>query len=267
MKIVVCLKQVPDTTDVKLDPVTHTMIREGTVSIPNPYDMHAVTEAVRLKKELGAHVTVISMGPPMAKIVLQKAISIGADEAILLTDRVFAGSDTLATSYILSQAIQKLSPDLVLCGKQAIDGDTAQVGAGIATRLGLPLLSYVSKVKEVDLQKKRIVVERKLDEGVEIVSSSIPSLLTIVSEINDVNYASLPDLMRSISYEPQVWTKENISIDLAQVGLNGSPTWVTKTFAPPIRGTGVIMNGDDGNIAKVSGEILKYVKKEPSRCD
>ena len=266
MRIVVCLKQVPDTTDVKLDPVTHHLIREGTVSIANPFDLHALTEAVRLKREIGAQVTVVSMGPPQAKTALQKAISLGADEAILLTDRVFSGSDTLATSYIICQALKKLAPDLILCGKQAIDGDTAQVGPGIATRMGMPMLSYVSKIKEVDQEKKTIIVERKLEEGVETVSSTFPLLLTIVSEINDVLYANLPDLMRSISFEPQVWTKDDLAIDLNSVGLKGSPTSVAKIFAPAMRGAGRVMSGTEENILEVSSEILKAVKTETMRC-
>jgi electron transfer flavoprotein beta subunit len=266
MRIVVCLKQVPDTTDVKLDPVTHTLIREGTISIPNPYDMHALTEAVRLKKEYGGEVTVLSMGPPMAKTALQKAVSYGADEAILLTDRAFAGSDTLATSAVLSAAVAKLSPDLVFCGKQAIDGDTAQVGPGIATRLNLSLLTYVSKVREVNLKERYIIVERKLEEGIEVIKAALPAMLTTVKEINSLLYANLPDLLRSLEYEPKLWTNADLGLDAKELGLTGSPTSVVKTFAPPLREAGSPIPPTDENINKLVQDLSDFLKTQDIRC-
>ncbi|GFP36027.1 electron transfer flavoprotein beta subunit, partial [Candidatus Hakubella thermalkaliphila] len=184
MHAVVCIKQVPDTTDVKIDRKTNTLIREGVPSIVNPFDIHAIEEALRLKDRFGGRVTVISMGPSQARESLKKAISYGVDEAILISDRAFAGADTLATSYVLAQTIRAIGDkepvDLVLCGKQAIDGDTAQVGPGIATRLGISQLTYVVKIRSIDLEKKEIVVERQLEGGREALRAELPALLTVV---------------------------------------------------------------------------------------
>jgi electron transfer flavoprotein beta subunit len=230
---------VPDTTEVKIDPKTNTLMRKGVPSIANPYDLHALEEALRLKDRYGGKVTAISMGPMQAREVIKKAISLGADDGIILCDVAFAGSDTLATSYILSQAIteidRKEKVDIVLCGKQAIDGDTAQVGPGIATRLDIPPLTYVLKIDEVDFESKKIKVERMLETGREVVEASLPALLTVVKEANEVRYASLPNLVKSIRHEVAVWNKNSFSIDLSQCGLKGSPTQVKKIFAPPAR--------------------------------
>ena len=171
MKIAVCIKQVPDTTDVKIDPKTNTLVREGVASITNPFDEYALEEALLIKEKHGGEIHVISMGPPQASEVLKNALAVGADKVYLVSDRAFAGADTLATAYTVAKTIQAIvkEVDLVICGKQAIDGDTAQVGPGIATRLGIPQLTYVSKIKEIDPAKKRIVVERMLEDGKEIV--------------------------------------------------------------------------------------------------
>jgi electron transfer flavoprotein beta subunit len=264
MHIVVCLKQVPDTTEIKIDPLTNTLVREGVPSIANPFDLNAVEAALSLKDKYSAKVSVISMGPPQAKTALRRAISMGADQAILLSDRGFAGADTLATSYTLAQTIRKLKEtdglDLVICGKQAIDGDTAQVGPGIATRLGLTQLSYVSQIRELDLQNKKIVVERKLEEGIEIVEGRLPALLTVVKEINSPRYAKLPDLIHSIEYEPLVWTKDSFSLDLARTGLKGSPTSVVKTFTPPLRGTGEMFKAGSPTFAADLKGVLAELK-------
>lgn len=245
MHIVVCIKQVPDTTEVRIDPKTNTLIREGVPSIINPFDVHAIEEAVRLKEKYGGRVSVISMGPPQAKDALKRAVSFGIDQAILLSDRAFAGSDTLATSYTLTQAIHRLSEtesvELILCGKQAIDGDTAQVGPGIATRLKFNQLTYVMNVTRLDLKKKEITVERKLEEGREIIRASLPALLTVVKEINPPRFANLPDWLRSLSYEVPLWNKDAIPGEPKKLGFDGSPTTVDKIFAPPPRGTAAEM--------------------------
>ncbi|MDA8227158.1 MAG: electron transfer flavoprotein subunit beta/FixA family protein, partial [Desulfitobacterium hafniense] len=199
MHFVVCLKQVPDTSEVRIDPKTNTLMREGVPSIINPYDAHALEEAIRLKEKVGGKVTIISMGPPQAKEALKKGMSFGADRAILLSDRAFAGSDSLATAYILSTAILKLAEtepvDIVFAGKEAIDGDTAQTGPGIAVRLNYPQLTYVIKVR--NLEDKTITVERKLETGKEVVQAQLPALVTCEKSLNEIRYASLPNMMKA----------------------------------------------------------------------
>lgn len=249
MHIIVCVKQVPDTTEVRIDPETNTLDRSSAPSIINPYDSHAVEEAVRIKEQFGGKVTVISMGPLSAAEVIKRCIALGADEGFLLSDKKFAGSDTLATSYILERAIQKISRgnpfDLILCGKQAIDGDTAQVGPGIAGRLDLPLLTYVKAVVDVDAQQRKITVHRKLDEGYEVVSAKMPCLITVEKEINQLRYFPLPNLLRAARYHPVILGVCDLEADLSMMGLKGSPTSVTKIFAPPQRSGGEIISGDD----------------------
>ena len=183
MNIIVCIKQVPETTEVRINPETNTLMREGVKAIINPFDMYAIEEGVRLKEKTGGKVTVLTMGPPQAETALKEAISLGADEAVLLSDRAFAGSDTWATSYTLAAGIRKLKDyDLIICGKQASDGDTAQVGPGIATHLDIPQVTYVKKIEEV--KDKVIKVERMTEEGYEIIESRLPLLITVVKEIN-----------------------------------------------------------------------------------
>ena len=245
MHFVVCLKQVPDSSEVRIDPKTNTLMREGVPSIINPYDAHALEEAIRLKEKVGGKVTIISMGPPQAKEALKKAMSFGADRAILLTDRAFAGSDSLATAYVLSRAIQKIMEtepvDLVLAGKEAIDGDTAQTGPGIAARLNFTQLTYVIKVANID--KDSITVHRKLETGREIVQAKLPALLTVEKELNEIRYASLPNMMKAAAYEPEIWTSQSLEFDPAQLGLKGSPTSVVRIFAPPARTGGDKIDG------------------------
>ncbi|MEW6399016.1 MAG: FAD-binding protein [Bacillota bacterium] len=236
---VVCLKQVPDTTEVKIDPATGTLVRAGVPSIANPYDVHALEEALRLRERFAGRVTVISMGPPQAAAALKKAISYGADEAILLTDRAFAGSDTLATSYVLAAAIRKVATrepvDIVLCGKMAIDGDTGQVGPGIATRLGFDQLTYVIRIDSIDFQEQAVGVWRAVEGGRELVQTRLPALLTVSDEINDVRYATLPGMIRAVRYEPVVWTRADLDVEDGRCGLKGSPTSVVRTFTPEVR--------------------------------
>jgi electron transfer flavoprotein beta subunit len=246
MKIAVCVKQVPDTTDVKINPETNTLVREGVASIMNPFDEYAVEEALLLKEKHGGEVHVITMGPPQAVDVLKQALAMGVDKAYLVSDRAFAGADTLATAYTLALTIRSLGDmDLVICGKQAIDGDTAQVGPGIATRLGMPQLTYICRVKSVDPAAKRIVVERLLEHGRETVESALPALLTVVKDINKPRPVSLMGIRKASRAEIPVLTAGAVGADENRIGLKGSPTWVTKVFSPEARGGGgEILKGD-----------------------
>lgn len=244
MKIVVCVKQVPDTTDVKIDPKTNTLIREGVASICNPFDEYAIEEALRIKEKLGGEVHVITMGPPQAIEVLRNALAVGADKVYLVSDEAFAGSDTLATAYALSKTIEFIGgADLVICGKQAIDGDTAQVGPGVATRLGIPQLTYVSKIREINPEKKKIIVERLLEYGREVVEAPLPALITVVKDINEPRLPSLIGIKKAAKAQIPTLTAKDINADENRIGLKGSPTWVVKVFTPEPRGGG--------------GEILK----------
>ncbi len=247
MYIVVCVKMVPDTTQVKIDPVTNTLIREGVPFITNPFDTHALEGGLRLKDKYGAHVTVISMGPPSAEIVLRRAISQGADDAVLISDRVFGGADTWATSLVLAEAVkrlhQKQSVDLVICGKQTIDGDTAQVGPGIACRLRYSQLTLVDQILIVDMARKSIRVRRKLEEWHEVIEAPLPALLTLVREINIPRYPTVPGRLEAADAQVTVWSNEVLKLDPATIGLKGSPTQVRRIFAPQ-REKGEIIPGE-----------------------
>ncbi len=258
MNIIVCIKQVPETTEVKINPETNTLIREGVKSIINPFDMYAIEEAVRLKEKFGGKTTVITMGPPQAESALREAISMGIDEAVLLSDRAFAGSDTWATSYTLSCAVKKISGfDLIICGKQASDGDTAQVGPGIAAHLNLPQVTYVKKIEE--LRGGLMRVERLMEEGFEIIEVALPVLLTVVKEINEPRLPSLRGMMRSKQAKITVWTAKDIGAEPCSIGLNGSPTQVVKIFTPAPRQGGQIFKGDTQELVdKISG-LLKEI--------
>src|SRR5512138_812569 len=236
MQIVVCIKQVPDTTQVQIDPVTNTLVREGIPFIANPYDTHALEEALRMKDRFGLRVAAISMGPPNAEATLRKALAVGVDEAILLSDRAFGGADTLATSKVLSAAINRLHEReevaLVLCGKQTIDGDTAQVGPGIATRNRYSQLTLVDRVENIDLSGKRIRVRRKLEGRHEIVEAPMPAMLTVVRELNRPRYPTVPLRLDSQDREVTVWNNQVLKLDEQTIGLKGSPTWVSRIFSP-----------------------------------
>ena len=224
--------QVPDTTEVEIDSETGTLKREGVDSILNPFDAYAIEEAVRIKERLGdGEVIAISMGPPQAEAVLREAISVGADRGILLCDQALAGSDTLATSFALSQAAKSVEFDLIICGKQAIDGDTAQVGPGVACHLGLPQATYVAKVDEVD--EKHVRVRRMVEEGYEILELPLPALLTVVKEINEPRLPSLRGKMKAKKAEIEVVDAERLGMDVARIGLAGSPTQGHRVFTPP----------------------------------
>ena len=264
MKIVVCIKQVPDTTEVKINPQTNTLVREGVASITNPFDEFAIEEGLLSKEKYGGEVHVISMGPPQAMEVLKDALARGSDKAYLISDPAFAGADTLATAYALSKMIEKIGGvDLVICGKQAIDGDTAQVGPGIATRLGIPQLTYVAKVREIDPAKKKIVVERMLENGREVVESTLPVLITVVKDINEPRLPSLLGIKKAAKAQIPTLSAKDIAADENRVGLKGSPTWVSKIFSPESRGGGEVLKGELDQVVPLLADKLmesKFIK-------
>jgi electron transfer flavoprotein alpha/beta subunit len=240
---IVCIKQVPDTSEVKIDPERGTLIREGVPSIINPFDTYAIEEALRLKEQFDGKVTVICMGPPQAREALKEAVAMGCDDAILISDRKFAGSDTWATAYTLAQTIRKIGPfDVILCGKQAIDGDTGQVGPGIARQLGITQLTYIFKIQQIDFDAKTIRVERLLEEGREVVQSQLPALITVVKDINQPRYPNFKGIRRANRMEIPVWTADMLPDTKPELlGLDGSPTRVVKVFTPPARGGAIDM--------------------------
>lgn len=256
MNILVCVKQVPDTAEIKIDPVTNTLIRAGVPTIVNPFDLNALEAAVQLKEKHGGTVTVISMGPDQAKVALKECLSVGADKAILITDRLFGGSDTLATSYILATAIKTLGQfDVILCGKQAIDGDTGQVGPEIAEHLGMAQLTFVAKMVEV--KDDVMTVHREHDEGYEVIEAKLPVVCTVIKGINEPRYANIKSKMAANKAVIEVITAADLpEIDVTKIGLNGSPTKVKKTFTPPRRESGVkIQENTDRESA------LKFIEK------
>lgn len=244
MNIVVCIKQVPDTTEIKIDPVKNTLIRQGVPSIMNPFDKNALETGLQLKDQYGGKVTVLSMGPPQAKVVLREALSMGADEAYLVTDRAFGGSDTYATSYILSQAIGKLGPfDVILGGKQAIDGDTRQTAPSIAEHLDAVRLTYILDLK---VEGARVIARRQVEEGIEIIETRFPVLCTATKESNKPRYATVKRKIASLKAEiPELTIADFPDIDKTKIGLKGSPTKVKATFTPQRTANGVQVEGDD----------------------
>jgi len=236
MQIVACVKQVPDTTQVKIDPVTNTLIRDGIPFIINPYDSHALEESLRLKDRYKMRTVALSMGPPNTVATLRKASALGVDEAILLSDRCFGGADTLATSKVLSAAIERLAKEeevaIVFCGKQTIDGDTAQVGPGIASRLGFSQLTLVDRIESIDLLRRRIKVRRKLEGRHEIVEAPLPVMITVVRELNRPRYPVVAMRIEAEDKEITVWDNSVLKLDAETIGLKGSPTWVSKIFSP-----------------------------------
>ena len=266
MNVVVCVKMVPDTTRVSIDPETNTLIREGVPFITNPFDTNAVEEAIRLKDKYGAYVIAISMGPPTAESVLRKAISIGADEGILLSDKAFGGADTLATSMVLSHAIKKISEtrpvDIIFCGKQTIDGDTAQVGPGIAQRLNMPQLTLVNEIMAIDQEKKKIKVKRKLETYHEIVETSTPVMITVEREINIPRYPTVPGRFEGNDASIKIWTNRKLKLNTKEIGLFGSPTQVRKIFAPERKKGEIIMGEGLHKENAVSITIQKLIEKD-----
>jgi electron transfer flavoprotein beta subunit len=225
------------------------MDRSSAPAILNPYDAHAVEEAVRIKNKYGGTVSVVTMGPPPAVKAIRKCIEIGADEGYMISDRAFAGADTLATSYALTKALNKISEikpiDLIICGKMTIDGDTGQVGPGIARRLDIPPLTSVNKVVEINKEEKFLIVHRKLEDGYEVIQTSLPCLLSVEKEINEVPYSSFPNMLKAARYTPHIWSVNDLEdIDRKQLGLKGSPTIVAKVWAPPKPEGGKLLEGD-----------------------
>ncbi|MFY9643357.1 MAG: electron transfer flavoprotein subunit beta/FixA family protein [Rhodomicrobium sp.] len=241
MHIVVCIKQVPDSAQIRVHPVTNTIMRQGVPTIINPYDLFALEAALRLRDKHGGKITVLTMGPPMAEESLRRALSFGIDRAVLLTDRTFAGSDTLATSYALSQAIGKIAEtfgavDIVFTGKQTIDGDTAQVGPGIAKRLNLHQLTYVAAVRELNIDAGSITVERRAEGGVQVLSTKLPCLITMLEGTNEIRRGSIDVALSAARAEIVTWSAAAAGItEIAKCGLKGSPTVVKRVFAPPGR--------------------------------
>jgi electron transfer flavoprotein beta subunit len=243
MNIVVCLKQVPGTTNVKVDPQTNTLVRQGIENIINPFDTYALEEGVRLKEKHGGKVTVITMGPPQAEAALREAISLGADEAILLSDIAFAGADTWATAYTLSRAITRLEQyDLVICGRQTVDGDTGQVGPELAEMLDLPFVAYVSQIEEIADGHMRL--RRMVEDGHEVIETTMPSVITVVKEINVPRLPSLRGIARSKSAAIPTWGIQEINVEPDMAGLSGSCTKVIKVFFPQRISQGELLEGD-----------------------
>lgn len=258
MNIIVCIKQVPDTAEVKIDPEKGTLVREGVPSIVNPFDEFAVEEALCLRAKFGGKVTAITMGPPQAVSALRQVVAMGADEAVLLSDRAFAGSDTWATSYTLAAAIRKTGPvDIILCGKQAIDGDTAQVGPGVAEFLKWPVVTYVRKL-EVDGDKVKI--ERTFEDGYEKIEAPLPVVVTTVKEMNIPRMASLKGRMSAKKAQIKLVTADAAKADPAEIGLKGSPTRVVRIFTPPKKAAGIRIDGTEPLVA--ARELVAKLKEQ-----
>jgi electron transfer flavoprotein beta subunit len=257
MKIVVCIKQVPATHDVKIDPETKRIVREGIKAILNPFDTYAVEEGVQLRDKFRGEAIALSMGPPKAEASLREAISVGINRAILLSDRTFGGSDTWATSYVLAKAIQKIGDvDLVICGKQAIDGDTAQVGPGIAAHLGWLQATYVMAVEKISSSSIR--VKRMHEDGYDICEMPLPAVITVVKDINTPRVPSLKGCLASKKYEIPVWKPNDVDADTSKIGLDGSPTRVVKTQPPPPRHT--ISKKIEGTSTECAQTLLRELR-------
>jgi electron transfer flavoprotein beta subunit len=255
VKVIVCIKQVPDTTNVRINPETNTLVREGVQSIINPFDVYALEEGVRIKEKLGGTVTVITMGPPQAAEALREAISLGADNVSLISDKAFAGADTLATAYTLACAVRKLGgADIILMGRQAIDGDTGQVGPGVAENLGIPHITDIRKIEEI--RDGTITVERLLEEGYARLRTTLPVVLTVVKEINVPRLPSLKGKLAAKKAEIPVLKAADIGVDVERVGLNGSPTQVMKIFTPPKPSGGKKFTGEPAEtVAQLIDEL------------
>ena len=257
-KIVVCIKQVPDTTNVRINPETNTLIREGVESIINPFDMYAIEEGLRLKEKYGGTVTVVSMGPPQVESSLREAVSLGVDDVLLLSDRGFAGADTLATAYTLAAGIKKIEDtDIILMGRQAIDGDTGQVGPGVAENLSIPHITDIRKIEEVNEDEGKIIVERLLEDGYARLRTTLPVVLTVVKEINEPRLPSLKGKMRAKKIEIPIYSTQDVTVKAERIGLAGSPTQVMKIFTPPKPEGGKIFDGETNEIVR---ELLSELK-------
>ncbi len=259
MNIIVCLKQVPGTTEVKIDPKTNSLIRQGIPNIINPFDTYALEEAVRLKEKHGGKVTVLTMGPPQADAALREAVSLGADETILLSDRAFATADTWATSNTLAGAIKKIGQfDIIICGRQTVDGDTGQVGPEMAEMLAVPFIAYVSKIEEI--KDKYIRVTRAVEDGHETLEAFLPAVITVAKEINIPRLPSLRGIMKSKNHKIITWTNADLGLDPNSVGLNGSSTQVIKVFFPQRVSKAEILTGELDKKVDTLIEKLKATK-------
>ena len=259
MKYIVCVKQVPDTTEIKIDPETNTLIREGVPSILNPFDQFVLEEAIKIKQE-DDEIIVISMGPPQAKKALLKCLALGADKAILLSDRVFAGADTLATSYTITQAIKKLGEfNIIFCGLQAIDGDTAQVGPEIAGILNIPQITYVESIEEVS--EKKLLAKVQTDNGYKIVESRLPTLITGITPSSfEPTNPPMMSIMKANKKPFFTWDANELGGDKDKYGLNGSLTQVIKIYSPPVRKKGVVINDEPESAVKILMDLLSKDK-------
>ncbi len=245
MKIAVCVKQVPDTTRVEVDPETKTLVREGVESVLNPLDTFAVEEALRIRQGLGGTVTAITLGPPQAERMLRQVLAFGVDEGVLVSGREFAGSDTWSTSYALARAVETLGGfDLILCGKQAVDGDTGHVGPELSVHLGLPQATYVRRMREIE--PDHAVVERLTDAGYEVLRVPLPAVMTVVKDLNEPRLPNLEDLFRGRFAPLKRLGRQEIAADPAQIGLDGSPTRVVEIFSPSVERAGRIYEEDLG---------------------
>ncbi len=255
MNIVVCIKQVPETTEVRVDPETNALIREGIKGIVNPFDENAIEAALQLREAHGGKVTAISMGPPQAEEALRHALAMGADEAILLTDAAFRGSDTLATSYALAAAVKKIGDvDLVLCGKQAIDGDTGQVGPGMAERLGFPQVTFAIELEVAD---GKLRARRVLDDLFEVIEVKLPAVVTVVKQINEPRFPGMRNVLKAKRAEIIKWTAADLEADPTQVGFDGSPTQVLKVWPPEKRSGGQMLEGEPDQVVERLAGIIK----------
>ena len=242
MKIVVCIKQVPDTTEVKLDPKTNTLIRDGVPSIINPDDKAGIEAALTLKEQLGGTVTVVCMGPPQADVALREALAMGCDDAILMSDRAFGGSDTYATAHVIAAGLKTLDYDLIITGRQAIDGDTAQVGPQIAEQLGIPQVSYAAEVKTAE--DGAVVVKRQFEDRYQLLKVKTPCLITALSELAQPSYMTVSGIVNAYNKEVKVLTFEDVKNNLNPdfIGLKGSPTNVKQSFTKQVKGAGTVIN-------------------------
>lgn len=268
MHIVVCIKQVPDSAQIRVHPVTNTIMRQGVPTIINPYDLFALEAALALRDKFGGEVTVLTMGPPSAEDSLRKALTFGANRAVLLTDRFFAGADTLATTYALATAVRKISdtfgaPDLVFTGKQTIDGDTAQVGPGVAKRLGLLQLTYVARVAELDLAARSVKVERRSEGGLQVLQTRLPCLITMLEATNEIRRGTMADALRAARAEIVTWSAKDAGVeDISKCGLRGSPTIVKRVFAPSARAEkAIVVEGGDAPAEALLNEMFRRAPK------
>ena len=262
MKIIVPIKQVPETNAVKMDEATGTMVRDGVEAIINPLDLYAIECALRLRQEHGGEVVAISMGPPKAETALREAIAMGCDSGVLVSDKAFGGADTWATSYVLSAAIKKIGDvDLIICGERATDGDTGQVGPGIAAFLDLPVVTYVSGVNEMD--GRHCIVRRLVEEGCEVLDMQLPGVLTVVKEVADPRLPTLRGKLKAKTTPLPVFKSSDLEITPDKIGLSGSPTRVVKIFKPKVtRQCKKLVAADEASVNRAAAELLDFLSEK-----